>query len=125
MRAELHPAFPVIGPCAADAGFAVPEVEILNLQGEHFVNAHAGVSEESHQQFDFRHGEEHHVLVLGHNLRYGDQLGRVLRIHLLVMAYSNTAAMTTLTMLCRDSAARLLLAGQLGLIPALGEFVHP
>nr|DAZ65499.1 MAG TPA: hypothetical protein [Caudoviricetes sp.] len=41
------------------------------------------------------------------------------------MAYSNTAAMTTLTMLCRDSAARLLLAGQLGLIPALGEFVHP
>lgn len=84
---------------------SVPEVEILNLQSEHFVDAHAGVGEESHQQFDFRHGEEHHVLVLGHNLRYGDQLGRVLRIHLLVMAYSNTAAMTTLTMLCRDSAA--------------------
>lgn len=36
-RYEPHPAFSAIGPCAADAGFAVSEVETLNLQGERFV----------------------------------------------------------------------------------------
>ena len=36
-RYEPHHAFSAIGPCAADAGFAVSEVETLNLQGERFV----------------------------------------------------------------------------------------
>ena len=49
-RSELHPAFSVIGPCAADEGFAVSEVETLNLQGEHFVDTHASTNEEARQQ---------------------------------------------------------------------------